>query len=325
MISALNIAGNIAGNIAKDNAGLLLESSALDKLKLTAKQQSPDALKQVAKQFEALFMGILTKSMRATGGDSLLDNQQTQLYTELLDQQFAQKISAGRGLGLADALVQQLSRNQIKPIEVEASALVPLPIERGQPPKAFSQGLPGNAQTPLPIAPNKPVTIKPLSDSPNSTPPNHPREFVSRLLPHATTAARELGVKPQAILAQAALETGWGKHQIKLADGRPSHNVFGIKAGAAWSGPVAQVSTTEYVRGVAQQRLEKFRAYGSYDEAFRDYAGLLKSAPRYRAVLNTDTTQGFAQGLQKAGYATDPQYAAKISRIAENRAFQALA
>lgn len=314
-----------ASRIAGDNAGLLLESGALDKLKLSAKQQSPDALKQVAKQFEALFMGILTKSMRATGGDSLFDNQQTQLYTELLDQQFAQKISAGRGLGLADALVRQLTRNQINPIEVDAQARTPLPIERGQPVKAFSQGLPGNAQTPLPIAPKDSVTIKPLSDSPNSTPPSTPMDFVSHLLPHATTAARELGVQPQAILAQAALETGWGKHQIKQADGSPSHNVFGIKAGANWNGPVAQVSTTEYVRGVARQRVEKFRAYASYDEAFRDYAGLLKAAPRYQAVLNTGTVEGFAQGLQKAGYATDPQYAAKISRIAQGRALHAVA
>lgn len=319
-------------NNAADNTGLLLGSAGLDQLKYAAKQNSPESLKQVAKQFEALFMNILTKSMRATGGDSLFDNQQTQLYTELLDQQFAQKISAGRGLGLADAMLLQLTRNQINPKDVDALERTPLPIERGQPAKAFSQGLPGNAQTPLPIAPNNAVTIKPLNESPNSAPPSipssvpgAPKEFVNNLLPHAANAARELGVKPQAILAQAALETGWGKHQIKLADGSPSHNVFGIKAGANWNGPVAQVRTTEYVHGVAQQRIEKFRAYGSYDEAFRDYANLLANAPRYRAVLNTGSTESFAQGLQKAGYATDPQYAAKIARIAENRVFQALA
>lgn len=312
-------------NIAADNAGLVLEGAGLDRLKYAAKQNSPESLKQVAKQFEALFMGILTKSMRATGGDSLFDNQQTQLYTELLDQQFAQKISAGRGLGLADAMLQQLTRNQINPKDVDALERTPLPLTRGQPAKAFSQGLPGNAQTPLPIAPNNAVTIKPLNESPNSAPPSAAKEFVSNLLPHAANAARALGVKPQAILAQAALETGWGRHQIKLADGSPSHNVFGIKAGASWNGPVAKVGTTEYVHGVAQQRVEKFRAYGSYDEAFRDYANLIAHAPRYRAALNTGSTEGFAQGLQKAGYATDPQYAAKIGRIAENRVFQALA
>jgi flagellar protein FlgJ len=206
-----------------------------------------------------------------------------------------------------------------------------LPIERGQPARAHS--LPGNAQTPLPLAPQGAAPIKPLSESPNTAPTRPssgppasiPKEFVSRLLPHATSAARELGVQPQAILAQAALETGWGRHQIKQADGSPSHNLFGIKAGAGWAGPVTEVSTTEFVRGVAQRRVEKFRAYGSYDEAFRDYAGLLKASPRYRAVLNTGSTEGFAQGLQKAGYATDPQYAAKISRIAQSRALHAVA
>jgi len=311
---------------ALDNAGLLLEGGALDQLKYSAKQNSPEALKQVSKQFEALFVGILTKSMRATiSGDGLFDNQQTQLYTELLDQQYAQKITAGRGLGLADALLQQLTRKQANPNDIDAQSGTPLPIERGQASKAFSQGLPGYAQTPLPIAPKNDVTIKPLSESLNATPPSTPKEFVSRLLPHATSAARELGVKPQAILAQAALETGWGKHQIKLADGSPSHNIFGIKAGATWNGPVASVSTTEYMRGVAQQRVEKFRAYSSDEEAFRDYAGLLKSAPRYRAALNTDSTEGFAQGLQQAGYATDPQYAAKITRIADSRQLHAVA
>jgi flagellar protein FlgJ len=304
-----------------DNAGLLLESGALDHLKLSAKQNSPDALKRAAQQFEALFMNIMTKSMRANGGESLLDNQDTKLYTELLDQQYAQKISAGRGLGLADALVQQLTRNQVSPQDAEVSA-APLPIQRGTAQKAFS--LPGNAQTPLPIAPNNAVTIKPLSDSPNSAPPS-PKEFVNHFLPHAKATARELGVQPQAILAQAALETGWGKRQIKLADGSPSHNVFGIKAGADWRGPVAQVRTTEYVRGVAQQRVEKFRAYASDEAAFRDYAALLKNAPRYRGVLNADSAASFAQGLQQAGYATDPRYAAKIASIAQGPQLHAVA
>ena len=262
--------------------------------------------------------------MRATGGDSLFDNEETRLYTELLDQQFAQKISAGKGLGLADVLVQQLTRNQANPLEAEARPSVALPIQPGLPSKAFSQGLPGSAHTPLPIAPNNETTIKPLN-APTAPPPGTPKEFVSRFLPHATAAGRELGVKPQAILAQAALESGWGKRQIKLADGSPSHNLFGIKAGAGWTGQVAQVSTTEYVQGQAQRRVERFRAYTSYEEAFRDYAGLLKSAPRYHAVLNTHNAEGFAQGLQKAGYATDPRYAAKISRIADGSLLRALA
>lgn len=313
-----------------DSSGLLLGNNSLDQLKFSAKQNTPESLKLVAQQFEALFMNILTKSMRAGTGESLVDNGETRLYTELLDQQYSQKISGGKGLGLADALVQQLTRNQASAAAPETAALGPLPIQTGLAPKAFSQGLPGSAQTPLPITPKNTTVIKPLSEPVSSNvaplaPPSSSKEFVSRFLPHATAAGQELGVKPQAILAQAALESGWGKRQIKLEDGSLSHNLFGIKANASWEGKVASVKTTEYVHGVAQQRVEKFRAYDSYEEAFRDYAGLLKSAPRYRAVLNSSETGGFAQGLQKAGYATDPNYAAKISRIAENSSLRNLA
>lgn len=312
-----------------DSPGLLLGNNTLDQLKLSAKQNSPDALKKVAKQFEALFMNMMTKSMRAGTGEGALDNSETRLYTEMLDQQYSQTISAGRGLGLADALVQQLTRNQVSPLEAASAPNIPLPIHADLAPKVFKLSLPGSAQTPLPTSPNNQVTIKPLSASPNSVapsaPPSSPKEFVERFLPHAQAAGHELGVNPQAILAQAALESGWGKHQIKLADGSPSHNLFGIKANGNWQGKVAEVSTTEYVHGVAQQRIERFRAYDSDKAAFRDYAGLLKSAPRYHAVLNTGKTADFAQGLQKAGYATDPNYAAKVARVAENRSLSALA
>jgi len=317
-----------------DNSGLLLGNNTLDHLKLSAKQNSPDALKKVAKQFEALFMNMMTKSMRSGTGEGALDNSETRLYTELLDQQYSQTISAGKGLGLADALVQQLTRNQVSPLEAAATPNIPLPIHADLAPKAFKLSLPGSAQTPLPITPNNQVTIKPLSASPNSAPPSSappsaapssPKEFVERFLPHAQAAGRELGVNPQAILAQAALESGWGKHQIKLADGSPSHNLFGIKASSNWHGKVAEVRTTEFVNGVAQKKVERFRAYDSDKAAFRDYAGLLKSAPRYHAVLNTGKTADFAQGLQKAGYATDPNYAAKIARVAQNRSISALA
>ena len=306
-----------------DSSGLLLGNTSIDQLKFSAKQNSPESLKVVAKQFEALFMNMLTKSMRAGTGESLVDNSETRLYTELLDQQYSQQISGGKGLGLADVLVQQLTRNQVSPAAAEEHVNGPLPIQPGSASKAFSQGLPGGAQTPLPIVPKHETIIKPLSEPVAA--PTSSQEFVNRFLPHATAAGQELGVKPQAILAQAALESGWGKRQIKLEDGSLSHNLFGIKANANWEGKVASVKTTEYVQGVAQQRVERFRAYDSYEEAFRDYAGLLKSAPRYRDVLNSTETRDFAQGLQKAGYATDPNYAAKIARVAENSSLRGLA
>lgn len=306
-----------------DSSGLLLGNTSLDQLKFSAKQNSPESLKVVAKQFEALFMNMLTKSMRAGTGESLVDNSETRLYTELLDQQYSQQISGGKGLGLADILVQQLTRNQVSPAAAEEHVNGPLSIQPGAAAKAFSQGLPGGAQTLLPIVPKHESIIKPLS-APLAAPTSS-QEFVNRFLPHATAAGQELGVKPQAILAQAALESGWGKRQIKLEDGSLSHNLFGIKANAKWEGKVASVTTTEYVHGVAQQRVERFRAYDSYQDAFSDYAELLKTAPRYRGVLNSQETGDFAKGLQKAGYATDPNYAAKISRVALNSSLRSLA
>ncbi len=310
---------------ALENAGLTLEGNALDQLKLSAKQNAPDSLKQVAKQFEALFMNILTKSMRAGTGESLLDNGETRLYTELLDQQYSQKIAAGKGLGLADVLVQQLTRNQINPQLADTSVSGPLPLQQHLPPKAFSQGLHGNRETPLPLIPKNEIKLKPLAENAPVQAPSTAKEFVQRFLPFAKTAGHELGVKPQAILAQAALESGWGKHQIKLADGSPSHNLFGIKANNNWQGKVAEVHTTEYIDGVAQRRIERFKAYDSVKDAFQDYTGLLKSAPRYRSVLNSGETENFAQGLQKAGYATDPQYAVKINSIADSSLLRTMA
>jgi flagellar protein FlgJ len=142
------------------------------------------------------------------------------------------------------------------------------------------------------------------------------REFVNRLWPHALEASRTTGVAPHFILGQAALESGWGRGEIRLADGSPSHNLFGVKAGRGWQGPTVDVTTTEYVNGAPVKTVERFRAYGSYAEAFKDYANLLAENPRYAAVLNERSDPAaFARGLQQAGYATDPNYADKLTRV----------
>jgi flagellar protein FlgJ len=141
------------------------------------------------------------------------------------------------------------------------------------------------------------------------------RDFVSRVWPHAIEVSRATGIPAHFMVAQAALETGWGKSEPRLADGRPSFNLFGLKAGRSWSGAVAEAQTTEFVDGVAQRQTERFRAYGSYAEAFRDYASLLLSSKRYAGVVGTQDAATFARGLQQAGYATDPMYAAKLERI----------
>jgi flagellar protein FlgJ len=141
------------------------------------------------------------------------------------------------------------------------------------------------------------------------------RAFVERLLPAANAAERSTGIPAHFMVAQAALETGRGKSEPRRADGSPSFNIFGVKAGSGWRGPAVEANTTEVVAGVPQARVERFRAYGSYEEAFRDYASLLANTPRYAGVLGAQEATGFARGLQAAGYATDPLYAAKLERI----------
>ena len=140
--------------------------------------------------------------------------------------------------------------------------------------------------------------------------------FVNRIWSHAVEAARSIGVQPQFMVGQAALESGWGKHEIRNADGSSTHNLFGVKAGRGWNGPVVEKTTTEFVNGVAQKTTAKFRAYASYGEAFKDYAKLIGGNPRYAGVLaQAQDARGFARGLQQAGYATDPAYADKLVRV----------
>jgi flagellar protein FlgJ len=156
---------------------------------------------------------------------------------------------------------------------------------------------------------------KELSAVAPTTAPTGTNDFVNRVWPHALETAKALGVPPQFIVAHSALESGWGKNEIRAADGSPSYNVFGVKAGSGWQGRTTEVATTEYVDGVAQSVREKFRVYDSYADAFRDYASLLRSNPRFAGVLGQQGGQDFARSLQNSGYATDPAYADKLTRI----------
>ena len=322
------------GNL--DSASFALDGKSLNELKLAVKQDSTQSMQAVAKQFEAMFMNLVTKSMRGSGSEkSLLDNNETRMYTELLDQQFSQKIAAVKGLGLADMLLKQMRSAQGSDgPDADQTHPTPLPLQKGAGIGLKSFALPGTAQTALPLAvkPGEGQTFHTgtgdtarSNDAGTSTAPGTPQEFVQQLRPYAAAAARDLGVDVKGIMAQAALESGWGKRAIKNADGSPSFNLMGIKANAQWQGKVAEVNTTEYVNGVAQSRVEKFRAYDSYQQAFQDYADTLKNAPRYQGVLNAGAASNFAQGLQKAGYATDPQYAAKLTRIAQGSLLRAVA
>jgi len=258
-----------------------LDVQGVNQLKLDAKQSSPEALRAAAQQFEAVFMNMLMKSMReATPQDGMFDSDQTRMYTSMLDQQLTQRM-ASRGVGLADVMVRQLSATLQAPGGAGATPDLPAP------PAARS----GDA-------------------------PAHVEAFVQRLLPHARAASAGSGIPAQFMLGQAALETGWGKAEIRGADGQNSHNLFGIKAGGGWRGGTVDIVTTEYVNGKPQKQVDIFRAYDSYADAFRDYANLLRTQPRYQNVIaQGQDAAGFARGLQQAGYATDPNYAQKLISV----------
>lgn len=278
------------------------DSRNLDGLKKSARDNSPEALKSAASQFEALFLNLVLKTMREAGGhDNPFDNEQSKLFTSLLDQQLTQSI-AKRGLGLADSLVKQLSNNAGNQI-----------IQSGQTGKNKIFGQQGidaylnNLKLEEPRLESTQISESSLQRVKN---------FESKLGIHAEQASAETGIPAKFLLGQAALESGWGKHEIRSLDGATSHNVFGIKATKNWTGKTVDALTTEYVNGVAQQRVEKFKAYDSYADAFKDYAQLISKNPRYQQVIaNSSDAASFAKGLQKAGYATDPNYANKLTSI----------
>jgi flagellar protein FlgJ len=268
------------------NGTLALDARGLDALRLQAKQNPEQALKGVSRQFEAVFLQTLLKSMRdATPQDGPLDSEQTRMYTSMLDQQLAQSLSA-KGIGLADFMLRQLTRNR-------AAAL--------------------GAESPTPA--DATSVTRPKTGEINGAGRRAAGDFLLRMKDHAIEASNATGIPARFLLGHAALESGWGKHEIRAADGSQSFNLFGIKAGRDWKGPTVEVMTTEYVDGTPRKLLQKFRAYASYAEAFQDYASLMQGNRRYAAVLKQKDSAGFAQGLQRAGYATDPQYADKLTRV----------
>ena len=270
------------------STGLASDTTSINALRANASRDPKAAVKETAKQFEALFMQELMKSMRAASMSSgMLDNEGSKLGTEMLDQQFATKMTGLPG-GLSDMIAKQLERQ----LGV-ATGLTP-PNLSSQPSKSAAA-----VATPQPHIPTRSAG-----------------EFVKVHDAAAKAVEAQSGIPASFMIAQAAHETGWGRKEIRGADGTDSHNLFGIKAGPGWTGPVAEVTTTEYINGRPQKVKAQFRAYASYEESFRDYAKLLKDSPRYAGVVaNASSAKGFAQGLQRAGYATDPAYAEKLSKV----------
>ena len=308
--------------------GLALDARSLDALRRDATQDPQAALRQAAGQFEALFMQQLLKSMRdAMPKSGLFDGAGHDTYVGMLDQQLAQSMSNRPG-GLAEIIARQLERN-LAPADatdaVAATSQEALSRARARAPvrgiaspdRAGRVGRTGTAEFAGhagAVAPSlEPRASQALKASLGKRLDAPQAAFVERMWPHAIAAQRSTGVPAAFVVGQAALESGWGRHEIRHADGRSAHNLFGIKAAGGWSGPTVDVTTTEYVDGKAVRSVERFRAYGSYAEAFRDWASLMTTSARYGAVLReAKSVEGFAQGLQRAGYATDPAYADKL-------------
>ncbi len=292
----------------------------LNALKRQAREDQHAALEDVAKQFESLFLGMVLKSMRqASGGEGAFDNQQSLMFRDMYDQQMAVEMGKAGGIGLAEVITRQLGRG--------------LPASDEKPGKTTGLNMP-SYRLPVrgPHAPRAEAAVageaRPApSVTPSAAPPvsdpvrfDSPSAFVATLMPAAKRAAERLGVALEALLAQSALETGWGKHLMRKSDGSPAYNLFGIKADSRWGGERVKLQTLEYEQGVAVRKTEAFRAYDSWEQAFQDYAEFIIGNPRYAPALeNSADPRRYLDELQKAGYATDPAYAEKIQRIMASR------
>lgn len=267
--------------------------SQFSEMRLNAQQDPQESLKQVAKQFEGVFLNMMLKSMRdASFGDPLFDSDQSEMYQDMFDKQLSTDMTNGKGIGLADALVLQMKKH-----------------------------VPGNSKFELNDANLKTPQADPFVLNRELTSFKNSDEFVSTMLPYAEEAAQKLGVSPNVLIAQAALETGWGKSVGKLNNGKTSYNLFNIKAGANFDGQKYAKQTVEYDGGVAKVENASFRAYNGYQESFDDYVNFIQSNPRYDSALNeASDSKRYIEGIHKAGYATDPQYAEKVNRVFESLA-----
>ncbi|MGB0733173.1 MAG: flagellar assembly peptidoglycan hydrolase FlgJ [Pontibacterium sp.] len=330
-----------------ENSALFTELNSLAKIKETAKTDQQAALRNVAEQFEQMFMSMLLKSMRQAnesfGENNPLNSSETKFYEGMLDQQMTMEIAQQGGMGLADMLVKQLSQQygtqegtstpNIKGLDEKETqqllldkALNSLPVDEA---KRVSEFLSMDSAY---LRPTIPSALKPSVDSAQSVGSveqvnpvvterlpatfTSPEAFVQELMPYAEQAAASIGVDPKILIAQAALETGWGKFTLKSDQGDGSYNLFNIKADQRWDGSSVNTSTLEYRDGIAVREQASFRVYGSYQESFNDYVAFLQNNARYQDALKaTNDPEAFIQALQDAGYATDPAYAQKITTI----------
>lgn len=279
---------NASNNVYTDFQGLA-------QLRNKAAADAPAALKEVGKHFEAMFIQMMLKSMReATPGDPLFGNKEGDLYRDLFDKQVSESMASQGSLGLAGIIVKQLQHD--------------VQLQKSKSSAATQQA----AQT----APSPDQSTSVQTDTNKDMPYSSSSAFIKEIWPHAQRAAKQLGVDPQVLVAQAALETGWGSHVVRHADGRSSNNLFGIKAGGAWQNESVTVPTVEYHDGIVFKEEAAFRSYDSLASSFQDYVQFLQNNPRYKdALMQAGDPGRFTAALQQAGYATDPHYADKIQSI----------
>jgi len=290
----------MSSDISKTDAPVYTDLSGLSKLKRAAGANDPKAIRAVAEQFESMFTRMMLKSMRdAVGKDPMFGSDQEQMYQSMADDQLSVQLSKGKGLGLADLLVRQLQRMGVKNADQAAGAQT-----TGAATKAAA------AYRATQNATAAPPTTSSTSDVTKNN-------FINDLWPQAQDAGTLLGVDPRHLIAQAALETNWGQSLPQDSSGGTSNNLFGIKASAAWTGATVNNATQEYQDGAPTNTTAQFKAYATPTQSFQDYVALLRNNPRYAAALNTGSdVHAFAAGLQRGGYATDPDYANKIAAVA---------
>lgn len=336
-----------------ENPNVYTDLSGLNAISQLGRENTPAALRQVAQQFESLFLNIMLKAMRDStksfGEGNFLNSNEMEFHQQNFDNQLSLHLSQSAGLGLADVLYEQMlgqfgleapapeataAASIMGPLETSLLQRHPLPAQPSPPPAQTVRAL-----EPRPAA----VTVDTRGSDPRKAlirlkmvetggggmraageqSIDSPQEFVRRLYPLAERAAERIGVDPRMLLAQSALETGWGRRMIARPDGVSTHNLFGIKADERWSGPRANVNTTEYEDGVVRLEKAAFRSYDSYEDSFNDYVDFLEGNPRYREALNNShDAESFARHLQEAGYATDPVYARKLTRVMHSNTMQ---
>ncbi|GGY72428.1 peptidoglycan hydrolase FlgJ [Cellvibrio zantedeschiae] len=305
------LAGSAAAgktSAVKDN---YFDQNSLNSVKLMGHRNDPAALKEISKKFEAMFVQQMLKSMRDANavfadGD-MFSSEEVKFHQDMMDQQMVLNLTSGEGIGLAKSMFAQMQKLYNKPVDLNV---------KSEPVNTLERSL---KTTFAPVVRTKPVAaVSELRAGNKSAVAQTPEEFVERVKPYAEKAAAELNVGTDVLLAQAALETGWGKHLIHDTDGNNSFNIFNIKA-TGWQGKSVTVNTLENKQGIAQQERAAFRQYDDYEQSFADYVALIKNNPRYKEALSAGAdSESYAEALQKAGYATDPDYADKIKRLLNN-------